>query len=610
MISVGVILSKRRPIANPIPLSVSISAIANHTGDNTLSSVMAAGLELSLQQSRQIGLRESGSGDKFLVNNVPQKGDASFAALKDVAKRRGAAAFAIGEIHMDGPSYSMSLSVYDTDKGNIVGRCASAALSRERIVGAIDGLAVNLRSVLGETGTSIHSSLPLTREATGNVDALSAYGLGAQAMASGRYLNAIGDFQHAVAIDTQFIQPRLRLAELYMREHAEVNAVDAVKQAQSIMNSDDREQLQARGLLELFATGDLQAASEDFSQLSREFPNDSTGFRWLATSQRLQGNFAAALASAEQASRLAPDDAATRNELQLALLALDRTDDALRIKEARTSAGGGSTNADQLAAFLHGNPTPIGYATQGSNPTDFEIQMTAAAILDASGQFNAGLTVWRAVADQAAGIPDLVSSAAFAFSQAALDHALAGDCLTALALGREASRFPAGPQAIFSFGMASGLCGNVEDARTQLNLLTANYGESFALKGFYATDLNGLMQWKSGAVADALVTLQSASSYDSISFTSFLRGQVYLAQKQPQLATVEFQSMLRHPGQIVLLNTAELPMTDLALARAFAANGDMGNAEQSYNKLATMFESADPNSPILAEARLATGRLN
>ena len=46
-------------------------------------------------------------------------------------------------------------------------------------------------------------------------------------------------------------------------------------------------------------------------------------------------------------------------------------------------------------------------------------------------------------------------------------------------------------------------------------------------------------------------------------------------------------------------------MTRLALARAFVANGDPANAAQSYEKLATMFEGADADNPVLTEASLA-----
>ena len=231
--------------------------------------------------------------------------------------------------------------------------------------------------------------------------------------------------------------------------------------------------------------------------------------------------------------------------------------------------------------------------------------MTEAAILDAIGQLNAGLGMWRTIAQRAAAVPQLASTAAFALSQAAFDRALTGDCSSAFPLAMQASNYASGPQSLFLLGLASGFCGNIEGTRMRLNALSSTYAQSFNVKSFYASDLNALMQWKAGALADALVTLQSASSYDAISFTPYLRGQVYLAQKQPQPATVEFQAVLRHQGQIVLMEAEALPMTHLSLARAFVANGDPANAAQSYKRLAIMLERADADNPVLTEASLA-----
>ena len=602
VISVAVVLSKHQPNVTKVPRTATLSEIANHTGDSTLGSVMAAGLELSMQQSPVIGLR----GQVDLVSEIPQKGDQRFIALQEAAKANGAAAFVLGEIRMEGPTYSLSLHVYDAEKGSRIGDCSSTAVSRERIVGAVDGLATSLRSVMGESSASINASLPLSGEATGNIDALLAYGLGNESFAAAHYFDAMYALEHAVALDPQFTQAHLRLAELYMQQHAEVSSANAASAAQSASNGDERSRLLADGMQSLLTTGDFQRASDLFLQVTKKYSLDAAGFRWLAVTQRLEGAFPAALTSAQEAVRLAPGDHAAANELELALLAVGRTDAAPQVRQRGSATAGLPLGADQLSSFLDETVPLADAQPTRSTSDDLDAQITQATILDAGGRFNAGLAMWRAIAQRAAAAPQLTSSAAYALSQAALDRALTGDCTTSSALEREASIYPSGPQALFMSGMASGLCGNIDDTRVRLGVLTTTYAQSFHVKSFYASDLNALMQWKAGALADALVTLQSASNYDAISFTPYLRGQVYLAEKQPQPATVEFQSMLRHQGQILLMNAEALPMTYLALARAFVANGDPSNAAKSYKRLATLLQRADPDSPSLTEAQLAT----
>ena len=213
------------------------------------------------------------------------------------------------------------------------------AVSRERIVGAVDGLATNLRSVLGESGASISSSLPLSREATGNIDALLAYGLGGESLADNHYFDAMYAFEHAVALDPQFTQAHLRLAELYMQQHAELSAANAARQAESASNGDDRVKLLADGMHALLAIGDFQRASDIFLQVTKKYRFDATGFRWLAVTQRLQGLYPAALASAQEAVRLAPEDAGAVDELKLNLIAVDPTSAALEVDPHRASHG-------------------------------------------------------------------------------------------------------------------------------------------------------------------------------------------------------------------------------------------------------------------------------
>ena len=136
--------------------------------------------------------------------------------------------------------------------------------------------------------------------------------------------------------------------------------------------------------------------------------------------------------------------------------------------------------------------------------------------------------------------------------------------------------------------MASGLCGDTAGLHAQIARLQAAYPQSTRVAGYYTSDLNALMQIRSGGFADALVTLQSADHYDSVSFNAYLRGQAYLSQKKPQPATVELQALLRHPGQVALVSPEMLPSAELSLGRAFAANGDAGNTALAEARLATI----------------------
>jgi hypothetical protein len=119
--------------------------------------------------------------------------------------------------------------------------------------------------------------------------------------------------------------------------------------------------------------------------------------------------------------------------------------------------------------------------------------------------------------------------------------------------------------------------------------------------------------------AAAIQGLQPASRYDlalgGVGFIArfgglypiYVRGLAYLAARQPAEAAGEFQRILEHPG-IVLVD----PMAALArlqLARALSLSGDAVKAKSAYNDLFTLWKNADPDIPVLKEARAEYARL-
>ena len=81
----------------------------------------------------------------------------------------------------------------------------------------------------------------------------------------------------------------------------------------------------------------------------------------------------------------------------------------------------------------------------------------------------------------------------------------------------------------------------------------------------------------------------------------------YLAARQPAEAAAEFQRILDHRS-IVLVDPMDA-MARLQLARALALSGDTVKAKSAYNDLLTLWKNADPDIPVLKEARGEYARL-
>ncbi|HEY4354972.1 MAG TPA: protein kinase [Acidobacteriaceae bacterium] len=582
----------------PPPQTLMLTSVANHTGDSSLGGVVTAGLELSLQQSPKMALLGPSVSSAAAAENDPA----------GQAKSAGATAYVVGEIHNDGPVYAISLRVLDTTTGKRLGECDGTAASRERIAGAIDSLATNLRTVLGETGDVIgRNSVPLGREATTNLEALTAYANGEQLQSSGHMFDAMSAYEHAVTVDPQFSEAHLRLASLFRQQHAEVSAAAAANRAQAASaNASDRTRLFAQAVYALDVDADYARATGLLQQVKTSYPYDLACLNTLALSQRLQGDFAGSLATARAALRLSTLDHSATSSAELALLALNRNDEAASL--VRSFPAQERSGAEILVALLTESPADAGSLAAAVAGEDLDAQTKAASVLDAGGQFRDGLLRWRDIAQRASALPELSSAASFALSQGALNRALALDCSGAFGLLQTALGLPSGPAALFAQGATSGLCGDLAGARRSAVALNANYGQAFAVRGFYVSDLNALILWKSGLAADALITLESAKEYDALSFTPYLRGLVYFSEHQTQLANVEFQHIISQRGLTSLINTETVAMAQLNMARGYAAGGERNNAVQAYARLLALWPHGDAENPLVGEARAAVSQ--
>jgi hypothetical protein len=87
----------------------------------------------------------------------------------------------------------------------------------------------------------------------------------------------------------------------------------------------------------------------------------------------------------------------------------------------------------------------------------------------------------------------------------------------------------------------------------------------------------------------------------------YVRGLACLAGHQGAEAAAEFRKILDHRG-LVLVDPVGA-MARLQLGRAFALLGDVNKAKTAYQDFLTLWKGADPDIPILKEARAEYARL-
>ena len=113
-----------------------------------------------------------------------------------------------------------------------------------------------------------------------------------------------------------------------------------------------------------------------------------------------------------------------------------------------------------------------------------------------------------------------------------------------------------------------------------------------------------------------MMTLAPAAPYELggiveifhfVLYPVYMRGEAYLAAKQGTAAAAEFQKILDHPGVV----RSELigALAHLELGRAYALSGDAAKAKSAYKDFLTLWKDADPDIPILKQAKAEYARL-
>jgi tetratricopeptide (TPR) repeat protein len=84
-------------------------------------------------------------------------------------------------------------------------------------------------------------------------------------------------------------------------------------------------------------------------------------------------------------------------------------------------------------------------------------------------------------------------------------------------------------------------------------------------------------------------------------FPVFVRGEAYLAAHKGSEAAAEFQKVLDHRG--LVLNQPIGALAHLGLGRAYLLQGDIPKAQAAYQDFLSLWKNADPDIPILKQAK-------
>jgi tetratricopeptide (TPR) repeat protein len=171
------------------------------------------------------------------------------------------------------------------------------------------------------------------------------------------------------------------------------------------------------------------------------------------------------------------------------------------------------------------------------------------------------------------------------------------------------------------YGVAFALALSGDSSRSQAlaNDLGRRFPEDTSVRFAYLPELRALLALNRGEPSKSIDHLQIAVPYEfgtprssihgffGALYPVYVRGLAYLAVHQGAEAAAEFQKILNHRGIVVSDPIGALAR--LQVGRAFALSGDRTKAKAAYQDFLTLWKDADPDIPILKQAKAEYAKL-
>jgi eukaryotic-like serine/threonine-protein kinase len=607
--------------------TIVLADFTNKTNDPIFDDALRQGLAAQLQQSPFLSL-VSEQRIQQTLRLMGQSPDSRLfpAVAADVCQRAASKAYLSGSISSIGNQYVIDISAVNCQTGDYLAQEQVTADGKENVLKALGRASTQLREKLGESLKTVQQlDTPIEQATTPSLEALQAYGLGRKTMGGkGDYTAAVPLFQRSIQLDPNFAMAYALLGTSYHNLGEKILAAENARKAYELRTHvSEWEKFYIESHYHHFVTGDLEKARQVYELWGQFYPREAVPSTNLGVIYQTLGQYDKSLAEFLEAKRIRSADGLSYSNLVLGYLHLNRLD------EAHTTANEGSaTNLDNgdlrlglyLVAFLK-NDAP-GMAEQvawsAGKPGKENIMLYLEA---GTAAYFGKLTAARKLSRQAAASASRASEkemAAGCESAAALWEALYGNtsearrratATLAQSNGRDAEYVAALALALIGdSARARSLAGDLEKRFPEDTIIRFNYLPTLHAQLALATADNGLTAVEALAPASAYeLGVPANNTYWTNVYPVYVRGQAFLAAHQGVQAAAEFQKILGWPG--VVVNEPIGALAHLGLARAYAMQGDTAKAKAAYQDFLTLWKDADPDIPLLKEAKVEYANL-
>ncbi len=614
LIAGGLFLRARRGSALTEKDTVVLADFVNTTGDSVFDGTLKQALAVQLEQSPYLNLLpESRIREALRFMGRPPDERISNDVAREICLREGAKATLTGSIASLGTHYVITLSALNAQTGDVLAREEIEAESKEQVLKSLDHAASSLRGKLGESIGSVQKfATPLEQATTSSLEALQAFSLGQAEHLKFEDDKAVPHLQRAVELDPNFAMAHATLGVAYNNLSKDELSASFIKKAFDLKErASERERFYISAHYYDEVTQDVDKAIEIYQQWVQIYPRDTTPRDNLSLRYEVIGQQEKALASSSEAMRIDPKDAYAYQNVATAYIHLNRFDEARAV-------------ADRAVAQKIGRPIHLALFELASIRDDQAAQQHE--LESAAGSSEEPFLLWfHARAECGRG---RLQPARAAYAQAeTASQRLGYKEFSGLILGDQAgceAEFGNLPEARQKISGALAVSED-RDTRRFVMWALARTGDATRSQKIaddlvreYPTDtlLNKadvpLVQAESdlqhNQPAQAVARLEVAAPYElgsgpgSAGYSiNFIRGEAFLRLKEGAKAAAEYQKILDHRG----INPTDIAynLSHLGLGRAQALQGNTTAAKSAYQDFFAAWKDADPDIPILKQAK-------
>jgi eukaryotic-like serine/threonine-protein kinase len=386
----------------------------------------------------------------------------------------------------------------------------------------------------------------------------------------------------------------------------------------------EHERLAISNLESSYVTGDLVKDEQIAELRKRTYPRDGGVYNDVGTDKNLRGDYQGSIPDFQQGLRLGPDNSInsiTYDDLATSYLALNRLGEVKAILDQGLAHG---VVPEALAgdyytlAFLRNDEEAmqkqfaLAMGKAGYEDILLSMQLDTEAY---HGQLKKAREDSERAVESAQRNGTGEVAAGWAVSEAFLEAEVGNSARARQAAGSALRLVPRGRyvQAIAAVALAR--AGDTTQAAKIADDLEKNYPHDTIVNFYWLPCVHAILEVNRHNPSKALEMLRASQAYELGNPSPpvgplspvYFRGYAYLQAGQAQEAAKEFQRIIDHRG--IVQNSPVGALAHLGLARASAASGDLAGSRTAYQDFLALWKDADPDIPILKEAKAEYAKL-